>query len=264
MLEIADVRRDKGTRWFAESDATSPVRSFVLVTYGSCVYWIEGRKVVAEKGDALLLSDRASFYGKSIPTLLQEKYVVAFRAAPGSLKPTPLSVLDAHPYVKWKTGLYDLLADRMKTIYDQWTERLPYRETMAQALLLETLVHASRELDRGCPGGETMRLAETMRGYIQLHHREPVTKERLAEAIGKSPNYAATLFRRVTGQTIGESVHAARIKTAQYMLRHSRLTVAEIAEYVGYADPSYFYRMFKKLTGRTPSELIAERDFSAD
>jgi AraC family transcriptional regulator of arabinose operon len=261
MLQVEDVRQDKGTGWYREANPAEPLRSLVLVTYGSCVYWIEGDKVVMEKGDVLLIADRASYYGKSIPTVLHEKYVVSFRLTEGGPE---LPLLAEEPYVSWKTGLYDLLADRLKTACDGWAERLPYREPMAAALLLEALVHANRELDRRRPSGEKQRLAEAMRGYIQLHHREPVTKERLGAAIGKSPNYAATLYRSVTGQTIGESVHAARMKTAQYMLRHSLLTVAEIAEYVGYGDPSYFYRMFKRHTGRAPSELLAERDTSRD
>lgn len=261
MLQVADVRQDKGTKWYAENDPSTPLLSFIFVTYGSCIYWIGGSKVVLEKGDMLLLSEQASYYGKSIPTVLHEKYVFAFRLT----SPLPdLSVLRRTPYVLWKTGMYELLADRCKTASDQWNERLPYRETMAAALLLEMLVHASRELDRGRPAAETYRMAETMRSYIQLHHRERVTKEHLGEAIGKSANYAATVFSSVTGQTISECVHAARIKTASYMLRHSLLTVAEIAEYVGYSDPSYFYRIFKKTTGQLPSALLAERDESAN
>jgi len=265
MLPIVSVRQDKGTRWFAEHDSSSPALSLVLVSYGSCVYWIEGQKVVLDKNDMLLISDRASFYGKSIPTLAHEKYVIAFRlseAAAGSTA-SQLPILNSYPYVKWKTGLYDLMIDRFKAVFEQTAESLPYGNLMGQALLLEALVHANRELDRHRLPDDKQRLAETMRSYIQLHHRRQVTKEHLGQAIGKSPNYAATLYKTVTGQTIGESVHAARIKTAQYMLRHSLLTAGEIAAYVGYSDASYFYRVFKRQTGRTPAELMAERDGSA-
>lgn len=263
MLQVVEVRRDAGAGWFKEADPAAPVRSLALITYGSCVYWIGGAKIVAEKGDMLLISERTAFYGKSIPTLLHEKYAISFRLSPTSPESVAkLPILDAHPYRIWKTGMYDLIADRLKTAYGQWNEALPYREVMAEAILLETLVYANRELDRGSPSRDKYRLVEAMRAFIQLRHREPVTKEQVGEAVSRSPNYAATLFREVTGQTIGEYVHAHRMKTAQYMLRHSLLTVAEISEYVGYADPSYFYRIFKRHTGRLPSELLAERDES--
>ncbi|MNG21412.1 HTH-type transcriptional activator RhaR [compost metagenome] len=80
-----------------------------------------------------------------------------------------------------------------------------------------------------------------------------MTKEELGACINRTPNYAASLFRRATGQTISEAVHAARMKTAVYMLTDSLLTVAEISDYLGYRDVSYFQRVFKRTTGRTPS-----------
>lgn len=265
MLEVTEVRQDKGAAWFEESDAGAPRLSLILLTYGSCVYWVGGKKQVAEKGDMLLLDDSAVYYGKSIPSLVHEKFVVTFSVrSPRAEVATKLPILEPVPCRIWKTGIYELAAERLKLAFEQWREQLPCRETMALAVLLELLVHASREWARGVPSPDKTRLVEAMRAYIQLHHREPITKEQVGAAIERSPNHAATLYRQVTGRTIGESVHAARIKTAQYMLRHSLLTVAEVAEYVGYSDPSYFYRMFKRLAGQRPSELVAERGTSPE
>lgn len=266
MLKILSVHHDKGTRWYKES-GDSAGWSFVIVVYGSCVYWIEGKKVVAEKGDLLLIPGDASFYGKSIPTLAHEKYAVTFREEASSAAGAPalrerLPILGIRTFAKWKTGMHDRMADRFREMHEQWTEAPPYGDVLAQALLLELLVHANRELDKGTVPSEKLRLVEAMRTYIQLHHREPVTKEQVAEAVGKSPNYAATVYKSVTGRTIGETVHAARMKTAAYLLRHSLLTVADISEYVGYADPSYFYRQFKRILGHSPSRLLAERESS--
>ncbi|MNR65262.1 DNA-binding transcriptional regulator AraC [compost metagenome] len=48
------------------------------------------------------------------------------------------------------------------------------------------------------------------------------------------------------------------MKTAVYLLSHSLLTVADIAEQLGYCDPSYFHKQFKAIVGRTPSEIVKE------
>jgi YesN/AraC family two-component response regulator len=99
-----------------------------------------------------------------------------------------------------------------------------------------------------------------MREYMMNHHREKVTKEVLGDYIERSPNYAATLFRQVTGRTISEQVHSLRIKTAIHMLEHSKLTVGEIALFLGYSDGAYFHKVFKRLTGDNPSKYMAGRD----
>jgi len=44
------------------------------------------------------------------------------------------------------------------------------------------------------------------------------------------------------------------------LLVESRLTVAEIADYVGYADPSFFYRIFKTSFGQLPAVYMKQRE----
>lgn len=80
-----------------------------------------------------------------------------------------------------------------------------------------------------------------------------MTKETLADVVGRSPNYAATIFRQVTGQTISDYTHGVRVKTAMYMLEESLLTVEDIADFLGYSDVSYFTRTFKRIAGMPPS-----------
>ena len=119
--------------------------------------------------------------------------------------------------------------------------------------MLEVLVLWSRELERGPLSSGVVRHVDRMKQYIRDQYRLKVTKEELGEHIGKSPNHAATIFRKVTGQTISEYLHGVRIRNAMYLLDESILTVSEIAEFVGYSDVTYFQRLFKRKTGYPPS-----------
>lgn len=130
---------------------------------------------------------------------------------------------------------------------------------MAQSILTELLIDISREFDRGLIQSEKQRHVEHMKRHVERHYREKITKEVLGEVINRTPNYAASLFKEVTGRTISECVHRQRMKRAVYMLEESRLNAAEIAEFLGYKDVSYFYRMFKKITGDSPSALLKDR-----
>ncbi|MCS7458868.1 AraC family transcriptional regulator [Paenibacillus doosanensis] len=257
MLHMETVRQDTGVQWFEEYEEGAPWYLLILVTYGKCLYWVHQEKLMLEKGDLLLIPSGVPFYGKSIPTVMHEKYVAAFRDETSS---PALPLLSAQDFCKWKTGKYELLLQRFRMMHEEWNEQLPYREAMCQSLALEILTHWNRELDEGKPTSVKERHIELMKAYIQNHYREKVTKEDLANAIGKSPNYAASLFSGVTGQTIGGYVHALRVKTAVYLLTHSRRTVADISDYLGYCDPSYFHRIFKRETGKLPAAYIKERE----
>ena len=264
MLQVHSVVQDTGVHWFDEGERGVHLHSIILMTYGKCLYWVEGEKKMLDKGDLLFLPQQAAYYGKSIPTVTHAKYVVTFSYAEGTAGgPALLPILEELQPRQWKTERFELLQQRFKTMFEQWNERLPYREAMCQALLLESLTHWNREIDEGHRSDVKHRHAEQMKQYVQNHYRERVTKEELGTVIDKSPNYAAVLFREMTGQTIGDYIHAERIRRAIYLLQHSRMTVADIAEYLGYCDPSYFHKVFKRKIGLPPSSYIKEREHPA-
>jgi AraC family transcriptional activator of pobA len=266
MIAIQTARLDAGTDWFEQYEEGCPTNTLVMISYGKCVYWIEGEKLVLEKGDLLLIPELTSYYGKCIPTVTHEKYVVCFQKTgyskedePSSYAPS-LPLLAASHYCKWKTGRYELLLQKFRMLHEEWHERLAYREAMCGALAQEIVTHLNRELDDGHPSALKERHTSLMKAYIQNHYREKVGKEELGEVIGKTPNYAAAVFSEVTGQTIGGFVHALRVKTAVYLLSHSQRTVGDISDYLGYCDPSYFHRVFKRETGKPPAQYIKERE----
>jgi AraC-like DNA-binding protein len=255
MLTITDIHIDRGTSWFEEKSSASEL-TFIVTTYGKCVYWIGDDKVILERGDFFLIPDQTSFYGKSIPTVFHEKIVIHFTVPERERSSLPM--LLSNRWTKSKTGIYELCLDRLRTMHKDWNERLAYADVRASAVVIETLALWSRELDRGKVTLETFNNVERMKTYIQSHYREKVTKDELGAWIGKSPNYAATLFRKVTGQPISAYVHTIRIRNAMYLLTESLLTVGEIADFLGYNDVSYFQRTFKRATGNSPSHYIKE------
>lgn len=256
MIAISDVHQDNGADWYEEGDRGNLSFHLSLVTYGKCVYWVNEEKVILEKGDLLLIPDHVSYYGKSIPTVVHTKYVVNFRK---NTVERGLPLLQLKEPYKQRLGCFEVVQERLRGIVAQYKERPAYYELMAEALLMEALVYLNQEKDRGMISSEKHRRVDSMKQYISTHYREKVTKEELGDVISTTPNYAAALFKSVTNQTISEYVHNQRMKTAIYMLTESQLMISEIADYLGYNDVSYFYRIFKRSTGSSPSDFLHER-----
>lgn len=102
-------------------------------------------------------------------------------------------------------------------------------------------------------------VGETMR-FIERHCLGPLTLQDVAAAVGRSPAHVTTSIKRATGRTVVEWIIDGRMAEARRMLLHSSEKVDEIAERVGYADPTHFIRMFRRAHGVTPARWRSARD----
>jgi AraC-like DNA-binding protein len=89
---------------------------------------------------------------------------------------------------------------------------------------------------------------------IETSPEEIFTVSQLADKIGISEHILETAFKLKRGTTLLLYVQQQRLKVAKQLLGGTADTVACIALSVGYADQSYFSRLFKRETGSTPSD----------
>lgn len=93
-----------------------------------------------------------------------------------------------------------------------------------------------------------------IRSYIRAHFTEKLTLDAIAAHIGLTPQYLSVFFKKETGQSIVDLITTMRIDRAKELLRGSQLSIGEIAQAVGYDDPNYFSRTFRRRTALTPRE----------
>ncbi|MBR0367188.1 MAG: response regulator transcription factor [Clostridia bacterium] len=91
--------------------------------------------------------------------------------------------------------------------------------------------------------------------YINQHYREGVTLKQVAAECHINTSYLGQVFHKETGSAFTDYVNALRIKEARRLLNNPTLKVYEVAEQVGFTDYHYFLKIFKKVTGITPSDL---------
>jgi AraC-like DNA-binding protein len=77
----------------------------------------------------------------------------------------------------------------------------------------------------------------------------------LAAQLNLSPRYLSDLLKQETGKTAIELIHIYLINEAKNRLRNDHLRISEIAYELGFEDLSYFSRLFKRETGKTPNQF---------
>ncbi|MDR2517018.1 MAG: helix-turn-helix domain-containing protein [Spirochaetaceae bacterium] len=94
--------------------------------------------------------------------------------------------------------------------------------------------------------------------YVHEHYAEGIQLGSAASAAQVSPAYLSRLFTEHLKTTFIDYLTELRIENAGRLLRESRLNIKEISRAVGYQDPNYFSRLFRKITGSAPHELRGE------
>lgn len=99
---------------------------------------------------------------------------------------------------------------------------------------------------------EEMDLAVT---YFHANYNHPICVEEYARSRGMSISWFIRNFKDYTGTTPTQYLLSLRISNAQSLLESTSYQVTEIAEIVGYNNPLYFSRLFKKQCGVAPTEF---------
>ncbi len=89
--------------------------------------------------------------------------------------------------------------------------------------------------------------------FINDNYRTDIRLESVAAQACMSPAHFSRIFKKVMGLSYQEYLNSRRITKAKNLLRTSPQSITEIAVSLGFADPTGFGRIFKKLTDQTPS-----------
>lgn len=95
-----------------------------------------------------------------------------------------------------------------------------------------------------------------MTNYIKTYFYKNLSLHDLARLLNLSSYYFARQFKRATGLSPHQYVTQTRIEHAKRVLLRGDMTVAEVAQAVGFTDQSQFARVFKQLVGLTPHEIL--------
>jgi two-component system response regulator YesN len=97
-------------------------------------------------------------------------------------------------------------------------------------------------------------LIDKAREYIGAEYMNDISLDDVSRQINISSYYFSKLFKEETGVNFIEYLTDLRMEKSKELLASPDMSVKDICVSVGYQDPNYFSRIFKKINGVTPTE----------
>lgn len=145
------------------------------------------------------------------------------------------------------------------TLLAEYQQEQDAREMMLHAMLSALLVWLNRQVQAPPPaeaGGERKRTV--MRQFARLiesHYREHLPLAEYARRIGLSVTHLNTLCRELHGCSALGVLHRRLMLEAERSLRHTSMSVQQIADFLGFSDATYFSRFFRRYRGEAPGRF---------
>lgn len=105
------------------------------------------------------------------------------------------------------------------------------------------------------PGSHGRRNLQDIKDYLDIHYREKISLDQLAEQYYINKFYLSRLFKEQFGISPLSYLLSVRITHAKQLLRFDNLSVEKIAQECGMDDANYFSRIFRKIEGSSPGEF---------
>jgi AraC-like DNA-binding protein len=97
------------------------------------------------------------------------------------------------------------------------------------------------------------------RKFIEEYSGEELSLRRVAKAVNIHPNYLSERFKQVTGMNFVDYVARTRFEKACRLLHDGDLRISDIAFATGFQSLSQFNRVFKRLSGKSPTQFRAAK-----
>ena len=226
----------------------------LYVASGKTHFVINGKDRVVSAGHMVLYLPRQEqdyvYYGKDKP----EVYWVHFTGSnvKNILKHYDIP-LDDPIFYCGVVSTYAYLFKEM--IHELQTCRVGFQELLTMYLRqIFLLVQRSRMEQKPTVSTYLQEEMENARRYFNEHYNEAISIEEFAMSRSMSISWFLRNFKQVTGMSPMHYILMNRINNAVSLLETTDYNVTEISTIVGYENPMYFSRLFKKQKGVSPTE----------
>ena len=247
---------------WAEKEHVSAHSEFMHILEGQVILRVNGKKYKGKKGDILHIP-KATLHRDEFPSGSEFKVLhIQFEWKnvnanfPDDCNRALLKLSESDKQTINETAL---------SIFRTFQEDRPLAQEIIRAKFLTLLLCAASAIlnkpiiKKNQQSEKRSALVEEAKGFIKDNINKPVTLKSIAKHLKLSEYYLSHLFSELTGFTLWSYITHLRMVKAGELLQDPTLRVSEAAYEVGYENPNYFTKAFKKHHGVSPSAFRSRK-----
>lgn len=240
----------------------------IYVRSGSCRLTINDHSFTAHAGDLAVCESGAIHYSDSYDLENSLDFIIFDT---GLLSPIFQNPGFASPLVtRQELRAYQIeesLTSLLRLVSEELEQKKPYYQEVITSslktfwfLLKRCHPRAQSEL---LPEGRRARMftdLQKLLNYIDTHYADNISLDYAASAMNFSNSYFSRTFKRLMGVSFVTYLNMVRVEQAACLLRSSESRITDVALSCGFNNIRTFNRVFKEITGYTPSEFLLLAD----
>lgn len=165
-----------------------------------------------------------------------------------------LCVTNAFMYIAHKQG--NLIHEMDPTGFDfLFANQLIQAPSKLKSWAIEMLSKLQAELSDQEGIQNRRHIIAQVQELVTASHGQALSVKAIADQVYMHPVYLSKIYKAETGEGLGDYMIRMRMERALYLLKHTNKRIYEITSELGYQNPQYFSKMFKKHYGMTPNEF---------
>lgn len=173
--------------------------------------------------------------------------------------------LEQHGEVLNKAAHYPLAEQREATsintlilqVHEEYCQHSSGRTHLLHSLMQALTIQLARRAERR----RKLFLPQQDKGHgylvrfqrlVEAHYKEQPNIASLAKNLGITGSYLNTICQQLAGSSALHLLHERLLLEAKRLLTYTNMTISQVADELGFSEPAYFTRFFKRLTGETP------------